>query len=134
MERPLRSAALDSLPAQLKRLMVERLESIQSQMGAVKFANLVRLLLLRAGDELWKDYCAGLRSLTVSSRLGNYGHKSAVADYIIHASDEWQRFQGEKDDLFLSRLLTFPLDRLDTVSPQREKAVELDKSVAKLLS
>ena len=130
----LRSAALDSLPAQLKQLMVERLESIQSQVGAVKFANLVRLLLLQAGDELWKDYCAGLRSLTVSSRLGNYGHKSAVADYIIHAFDEWQRFQEEKDDLFLSRLLTFPLDRLDTVSPQREKAVELDKSVAKLIS
>ena len=130
----LRSAALDSLPAQLKQLMVERLESIQSQVGAVKFANLVRLLLLQVGDELWKDYCAGLRSLTVSSRLGNYGHKSAVADYIIHASDEWQRFQGEKDDLFLSRLLTFPLDRLDTVSPQRQKAVELDKSVAKLVS
>ena len=129
----LRSAALDSLPAQLKQLMVERLESIQSQLSTDKFANLARLLLLQAGDELWKDYCAGLRSLTVSSRLGNYGHKSAVADYIIHASDEWQKFQGEQDDLFLSRLLTFPLDRLNTVSPQREKAVELDRSVATLV-
>ena len=92
-----------------------------------------RLLLLQCGDEVWKDYLAGLRSLTIVSRLGDYGHKSAVADYIIHAAGDWKRFQGEAVDLFLSRLLTFPLSRLTELPAQPEKVVELNKDVAMLV-
>ena len=128
------AVALDCMSAELRDLLAARLESVHSQLGGDKFTNLARLLLLQTGDELWKDYRAGLRFLTVSSRLGNYGHKSAVADYIIHASDDWRRFQGEHADWVLSRLLTFPLDRLLVNNPQPEKAVELDKSVAMLVS
>ena len=125
--------ALDRLDGALEELLSARLESLKSQLGAGRFTELARLLLLQCGDEVWKDYRAGLRSLTIVSRLGNYGHKSAVADYIIHAADGWQRFQGEAADLFLSRLLTFPLARLTELPAQREKVVELNKDVAMLV-
>ena len=125
--------ALDRLDGALEELLSARLESLKSQLGAGRFTGLARLLLLQCGDEVWKDYRAGLRSLTVASRLGNYGHKSAVADYIIHAADGWQRFQGEAADLFLSRLLTFPLARLTELPAQAEKVVELNKDVAMLV-
>ena len=125
--------ALDRLDGALEELLSVRLESLKSQLGDSKFTELARLLLLQCGDEVWKDYRAGLRSLTIASRLGNYGHKSAVADYIIHAAGGWERFQGEAADLFLSRLLTFPLARLTELPAQAEKVVELNKDVATLV-
>ena len=125
--------ALDRLDGALEELLSVRLESLKSQLGAGRFTELARLLLLQCGDEVWKDYLGGLRSLTIVSRLGDYGHKSAVADYIIHAAGDWKRFQGEAVDLFLSRLLTFPLSRLTELPAQPEKVVELNKDVAMLV-
>ncbi len=126
--------ALDRLTDALESLLAARLEQRRGKLGDARFMELARLLALQCGDEAWKDYRAGLRSLTVSSRLGNYGHKSAVADYIIHAADGWGRFQGELADLFLSRLLTFPLTRLIEKPAQPESVVELDQEVSLLLT
>ena len=114
----LRGLGLDRLAGALEELLAVRLESLKSLLGDGRFTELARLLMLQCGDEVWKDYRGGLRALTVASRLGNYGHKSAVADYIIHAADGWERFRNDAADLFLSRLLTFPLARLtDGPSP-----------------
>ena len=71
--------------------------------------------------------------MTITSRLGNYGHKSAVADYIIHAADGWKRFRDEAADLFLSRLLTFPLARLTEEPARPEGMVELGRDIAMLV-
>jgi preprotein translocase subunit SecA len=125
--------ALDRLDGALEELLSVRLESLKSQLGDAKFTELARLLLLQCGDEVWKNYRDGLRSLTITSRLGNYGHKSAVADYIIHAADGWERFRDEAADLFLSRLLTFPLARLTEEPARREGMVELGRDIAMLV-
>ena len=130
----LRGLPLDELPGVLEGRLAYRLEEMQRQVGEGRFSHLARLLLLQSGDEMWKDYRAGLQALSVSSRMGNYGHKSAVADYIIHAADAWRQFRGEAADLFLSRLLTFPLARLDEELPPPESGIELDEKVAMLVS
>ena len=126
-------APLDALPAEIAALLAERLASRQRQVGGHRFSELARLLRLQSGDEVWKDYRAGLQALSVSSRLGGHGHKSAVADYIIHAAAAWRQFQGEWADLFLSRLCVFPLADLarETV---KAPAAQLDERAAILVS
>ena len=121
---------LDDLPAAIADLLADRLTARQAGVGRPRFAELARLLRLQSGDELWKDYQAGLQALAVSSRWGGYGHKSAVADYIIHAAAAWRQFQEEWADLFLSRLCIFPLADLDE---ETAPAVELDEKAAMLL-
>ena len=122
--------ALDELPAAIVDLIVDRLTARQAVLGIPRFAELARLLRLQSGDELWKDYQGGLQALSVSSRLGGYGQKSAVADYIIHAAAAWRQFQGEGADLFLARLCAFPLADL---AMERAPALELDERAAALL-
>ena len=122
--------ALDELPAALADLLSARLTARQAALGIPRFAELARLLRLQSGDELWKDYQGGLRALSVSSRLGGYGPKSAVADYIIHAAAAWRQFQGEGADLFLARLCAFPLADL---AKETVPALELDERAAALL-
>lgn len=122
--------ALDELPAAIADLLAERLTARQAVLGIPRFAELARLLRLQSGDELWKDYQRGLQALSVSSRLGGYGPKSAVADYIIHAAAAWRQFQGEGADLFLSRLCAFPLADL---AMETAPALELDEKAAALV-
>lgn len=121
---------LDELPAAIADLIVDRLTARQAALGIPRFAELARLLRLQSGDELWKDYQGGLQALSVSSRLGGYGPKSAVADYIIHAAAAWRQFQEEGADLFLSRLCAFPLADL---AMETAPALELDERAAALL-
>ena len=127
-------APLDALPGEIAALLTERLASRQRQVGGRRFSELARLLRLQSGDEVWKDYRAGLQALSVSSRLGGYGHKSAVADYIIHAAAAWRQFQGEWADLFLSRLCVFPLADLARETGPAPLAVQLDERAAMLVS
>lgn len=122
--------ALDDLPAAIVDLLSNRLTARQAALGIPRFAELARLLRLQSGDDLWKDYQAGLQAMSVSSRLGGYGPKSAVADYIIHAAAAWRQFQGEGADLFLSRLCAFPLADL---AMETAPALELDERAAALL-
>lgn len=126
-------APLDALPGEIAELLTERLASRQGQLGGCRFSELARLLRLQSGDEVWKDYRAGLQALSVSSRLGGYGHKSAVADYIIHAAMAWQQFQGEWADLFLSRLCVFPLADLARETGPAPLAAQLDERAAMLV-
>lgn len=128
---PCYGCPLDDLPAAIADLLADRLTARQASVDGPRFAELARLLRLQSGDELWKDYQAGLQALSVSSRFGGYGHKSAVADYIIHAAAAWRQFQEEWADLFLSRLCIFPLSDLDK---ETAPAVELDEKAALLLS
>ena len=127
-------APLDALPGEIVELLTDRLASRQRQLGGRRFSELARLLRLQSGDEVWKDYRAGLQALSVSSRLGGYGHKSAVADYIIHAAAAWRRFQGEWADLFLSRLCVFPLADLARETGPAPLAAQLDERAAMLVS
>lgn len=128
-------APLDSLPGEIADLLVEILSARHGELGGRRFGELARLLRLQSGDEVWKDYRAGLQARSVSSWLGGYGHKSAVADYIIHAATSWREFQGEWADLFLARLCVFPLEELAREgAADGLPAAQLDERAALLVS
>ncbi len=131
----LRGVALDELPGNLAKLLNRRFKAMEQQVGAARFTSLARLWMLEAGDEVWREYQALLGPLAAVSRLGQYGHKSAVADYIIHAGAERDAMQAEALDRFFSRLLTFPVESLTNRSEYRNgDENEADPELAALLA
>ena len=81
-------------------------------MGAARFSELARLLLLQIGDELWENHRANLRNTAAASRLEARAPKTAIAEYIIAADHAWQRFRDELSDRFVYKMLTFPVTGL----------------------
>ena len=100
---------LDSLDGALAALLRGRLAERRERLGAERFGELARLLLLSSGDELWENHRAGRRAMAAVSRMSGYNLKTAVAEYVIDAADAWQRFREEASDVFLSRLCLFPI-------------------------
>ncbi len=63
----------------------------------------------------------------------NHGHQSAVADYVIQSYSALQGFQRRVTDLFLSRILTFPLiDPVDS-NPKPAATIDLVEDAALIL-
>jgi preprotein translocase subunit SecA len=114
---PAQGAPLTGLGGALAELMERRLTERREGLGAAQFGELMRLLLLQAGDELWENHRADLRSMAIASRLDTHGPKTAIAEYIIAAADAWQGFRHEVSNRFLSRMLHFPIAKL-TGSPE----------------
>ena len=100
---------LDELPDELGNLLVTKLGLRASRLGRKGFADLARLLWLQTGDELWRDHICEQQEMMLNAHLSDHGHKAAVADYVIHSYRAWQEFQRRVTDLFLSRVLTFPI-------------------------
>ncbi|MDE2845032.1 MAG: hypothetical protein OXN21_16895, partial [Chloroflexota bacterium] len=104
--------SLASLPAEAAARMRQALERLEQNRGSRDFDKLARSLCVETCDELWRNHLADLHQSVFSSILNGYGHKSAVADYIIHAAQLWDSFSDDLWDTVCSRLLTLlsPLD------------------------
>ena len=100
---------LDQLPDELESQLVTNLGLRASSLGRKGFSDLARLIWLQTSDELWRDHICEQQELMLNAQLSNHGHQSAVADYVIHSYSALQGFQRRVTDLFLSRLLTFPI-------------------------
>ena len=100
---------LDALEGALAELLQQRLAERQDQLGSARFAELSRLLLLQAGDELWENHRADLRGMAAVSRMETHLPKTVIAEYVISADAAWQRFREEVSDSFLSQICHFPI-------------------------
>ncbi len=125
---------LDQLPDELGRLLVAKLGLEASRLGRKGFNDLARLLWLQTGDELWRDHICEQHETMLNAQLFNHGHKSAVADYVIQSSQAWQAFQRRVSDLFLSRLLTFPMSDGGDSLPKPIAKVDLVEDAALILA
>ena len=125
---------LDQLPDELGSLLVTKLALRAAQLGRKGFSDLARLLWLQTGDELWKDHICEQQELMLNAQLSNHGHQSAVADYVIQSYSALQEFQRRVTDLFLSRLLTFPIiEPVDRI-PKPAVTVDLVEDTALILA
>lgn len=100
--------SLAALPAEVAARMRQAVDELEQSRGPREFNSLVRGLCVETCDELWRRHLADLHQSVFSSLLNGYGHKSAVADYIIHAAQLWDRFSDDLWDTVCSRLLTLP--------------------------
>lgn len=113
---PAQGHPLDDLGSALAELLQQRLAELRGQLGAAKFGELARLLLLQVGDELWENHRANLRNTAAASRLEAQAPKTAVAEYIIAADAAWQRFRDQVSHRFMHQMLTFPVTDLTGAS------------------
>ena len=104
---------LDKLPELIEQELLARLEAIRSRVGNEAMQSLAQSLLVECADQCWRDHLTDLQQAVSSSAAGGYYHKAAVADYILHARDMWDDFQGRVQESFCARLLTFPLELLE---------------------
>ena len=104
----LRGLALDSLSDKLAVLMADSARRVTDYLPPQRLDEFADQLFLECCDEAWRAHQVNLRRTVFGAVAGTYGHKSAVADYIIHAAHLWDQFQETATDLFLSRLLAMP--------------------------
>ena len=104
---------LDKLPELIEQGLQARLEAIKFRVGNEAIQSLAQSLLVECGDRCWRDHLTDLQQAVSSSAAGGHYHKAAVADYILHARDMWDDFQGRVQESFCVRLLTFPLELLE---------------------
>ncbi len=102
---------LTLMPAELGQLFISRLERLEREVGPANFDNLAILLYLNTGDELWKSQISELQDSILNQTLSNRSHKSAVAVYVRQSFKTWDEFLERVEAEYLSRLLTFPVDR-----------------------
>ena len=126
-------APMDKLAEGIADNMVRSAESSRRLTGETRFEELARHLMLECADEAWIEHQATLRRLVLSSTMGNHGHKSAVADYVMQASERWGQMWETVEDNFLSRLLTFPAQLLQEGLVGTEKTIECSEEVALLI-
>ena len=122
---------LDRLPTEIGRLVEASLAQKQAEIGDSAFASLEKLLLLQSSDELWKEHMAELYEMMLAIPLGQYSHKAAVAEYAVRSYDAYARLKNLALDVFVSRLLTFPVQEF-AEEPQVE--VTLIEDVSQILA
>ncbi len=125
---------LDQLPDELGSLLVTKLGIRAARLGRKGFSDLARLLWLQTGDELWKDHICEQQEMMLNAPLSDHGHKAAVADYVIQSYGAWQAFQCRVTDLFLSRVLTFPINEPGNGLPKPAAKVDLVEDAALILA
>ena len=101
--------SLADVPEQIAGRMRAALVLLEQNYGRSDLDALARTLCIETCDEFWRQHLADLHQSVFSSVLNGYGHKSAVADYIIHATELWESFSDDLWDTVCSRLLTLPL-------------------------
>ena len=134
---PARDYSLTGLGGALAELMEWHLAERRERLGAARFGELARLLLLQAGDELWENHRADLRSMAFASQLDAHGPKTAIAEYIIAAADAWQHLREEVSNRFLSQMLHFPIvesTESPVGSPEPLSQLAVDPRLAELVS
>ena len=104
---------LTLLSAELGRIFIDRLEGLEREVGPENFDYLAVLLYLNTCDELWKSQLSELQDTILNQTLSNSSHKSAVAHYVQRSFKAWDEFMERVEADYLSRLLTFPVDRFD---------------------
>ena len=100
---------LSLVPAQMTRLLADRVEQQARGVRRGVFPELARLLYLQVCGDLWPAHITLLRDSIASQLLSGNNHKSAVAQYIRRGAEAWQVFWMGVEAEFLSRLATLPL-------------------------
>ena len=109
----LKGCDLTELPGELGGLFMSGLEEMEARLGTAEFDSLSRLLYLNICDDLWKTHLIALQEAVSNQMLSSHNHKSAVARYVGRSFKAWDEFMERVESEFLSRLLSFPIDRMD---------------------
>ena len=101
-------AGLDTLAADVGRLVSARLEDARARFGDIRFTKLEKLLFLHTADEMWRGHLDDLEESAMSISLGHFSLKAGAAEFGLRSFQAYELFRARVMDVFLPRLLTFP--------------------------
>ena len=127
----LEGTGLDALPEHVAGVLLARLDLARASLGEAELDRLEMVLFLQTADELWRVHAAETQEQTLGISLSTTGHKAALAEYVVRCSESYGQLKADMADAFVSRLLTFSLERVPTAG---ETEVELDAEVARILA
>ncbi len=96
---------LEELAKGLAELLVARLEQARSALGAARFDELARVVLVQAGDDLWCGHLERLQEMMAVAPLAPADHRSAVAAFQRACAAEYEGFLRDTHDSFIPRLI-----------------------------
>ena len=99
------------LPQELSGMFIGQIDGLEERLGRNEFSDMTRLILLQTSDELWRGHINRLQEFISNQMLAATTHKSSVAHYVRQSFQAWGGFQELNAAEFLSRLLTFPINR-----------------------
>ena len=111
---------VDALAAGLERLLAAAYGVHRSAFGP-KAADLEREVLLDTADELWSAYLSQTQDRTLSSQICAWGHRPAVADFMIDRAGAYDVIIQDATDSFLAAFL-----RIDPPTAEAGPAPEPD--------
>ena len=100
----------DGLAAGVAHLVTAKLEDAQASLGEVRFTTLEKLLFLRTADEFWRDHLERQEESLVNITLGYLSVKAAIAELRVRGFEAYELFKAGTIDVFLPRLLAFPME------------------------
>ncbi len=96
---------LDALAQGLGDILVDRLDEARGGMGAARFDDLARTVLVQTGDDLWCGHLERLQEMMAVAPLAPADHRSAVAAFQRGCAAEYEGFVQDTLDSFIPRLL-----------------------------
>ena len=106
---------IEAMKRELASLMAAGLDETRAESGPTRFDRIAKLLFVKTGDELRRDYLASLLDLMLSVRLCGHGHKATVAEFTHQAVEQDRLFKDQVIDTFLPRLFAV---EADTATPR----------------
>ncbi len=123
---------LDSLNRGLAELLTDRLDEARSAMGAARFDELARPVLIQTGDDLWCGHIERLQEMMAGAALAPADHRSAVAAFQHSCAAEFDGFVQDTLDSFIPRLLAAADTELAQHDPE-PRDIELPAELAGIL-
>ena len=96
---------LDELAKGLAELLATRLEQARSALGAARFDELARVVLVQTGDDLWCGHLERLQEMMAVAPLAPADHRSAVAAFQRACAAEYEGFLRDTCDSYIPRLI-----------------------------
>ncbi len=124
---------LDALTQRLGDLLVGRLDEARSAMGAARFDELARPVLIQTGDDLWCGHLERIQEMMAVAPLAPADHKSAVAAFQHSCAAEFDGFVQDTLDSFIPRLLAAADAETARQDPE-PRNVELPAELAGILA
>ena len=123
---------LDALAQGLGDILVDRLDEARGGMGAARFDDLARTVLIQTGDDMWCGHLERLQEMMAIAPLAPTDHRSAVAAFQRGCAAEYEGFVQDTLDSFIPRLLEAADSEIAQANPEPWD-VELPAELAGIL-
>ena len=123
---------LNALAQGLGDMLAGRMDEARMALGAARFDDLARTVLVQTGDDLWCGHLERLQEMMAVAPLAPADHRSAVAAFQRGCAAEYEGFVQDTLDSFIPRLLEAADSEIAQSSPEPWDA-ELPAELAGIL-